>query len=196
MEMTTNTLEAPGMKAVAAASNLSVPRYGNLLKRFAPKVIETPEENRLALQIVERLMSIGDGRRSAEENALLSLLAALVEQFERKAYPATAAEPREILRDLMEHNGLKAADLRMSWADAHALPRFFPANGQSVRSRRSGSGSASNFRRPRSYNPCPSLEPNHRFRGSSTHGGVASISFASSGSISSTLCFISHAICR
>jgi hypothetical protein len=41
-------------------------------------VIETPEENRLALQIVEQLMRIGDGRRSAEENALLSLLAALL----------------------------------------------------------------------------------------------------------------------
>jgi hypothetical protein len=146
MEMTTNTLEAPGMKAVAAASNLSVLRYGNLLKRFAPEVIETPEENRLALQIVERLMSIGDGRRSAEENALLSLLAALVEQFERKAYPAAAADPKEILRDLMDHNW------RMSWEDAHAFPRFFPANGLSVGSRRSGSESASNFRRARSYN--------------------------------------------
>jgi len=56
-------------------------------------------------------MSIGDGGRSAEASALLSLLAALIEQFERKAYPATAVEPKEILRDLMEHNGLKAADL-------------------------------------------------------------------------------------
>jgi hypothetical protein len=36
-----------------------------------------------ALRIVERLMSIGDGKPSAEENALLSLVAALVEQFER-----------------------------------------------------------------------------------------------------------------
>jgi HTH-type transcriptional regulator/antitoxin HigA len=111
MEMSTITLEAPGIKAVAAASKLSVPRYGNLLKRFAPKVIETPEENRLALQIVERLMSIGDGRRSAEETALLSLLATLIEQFESKVYPATAVEPKEILRDLMEHNGLNSADL-------------------------------------------------------------------------------------
>jgi HTH-type transcriptional regulator/antitoxin HigA len=74
-------------------------------------VIETAEENRLALRIVERLMSIGDGRRSAEETALLSLLASLVDQFERKAYPAAAADPREILRYLMECNGLKAADL-------------------------------------------------------------------------------------
>ena len=102
---------APKMKAVASAAKLSVARYGDLLRRFAPKVIETAEENRLALRIVERLMSIGDGRRSAEETALLSLLATLVDQFERNAYPAADVEPREVLRDLMEHNGLKAAEL-------------------------------------------------------------------------------------
>lgn len=100
------------MKAVASAAKLNVPRYGDLLRRFAPKVIETVEENRLALRILERLMSIGDGKRSAEENALLSLLAALVEQFEKKTYPAaTSVEPKEILRDLMASNELKAADL-------------------------------------------------------------------------------------
>jgi HTH-type transcriptional regulator / antitoxin HigA len=109
--MSTLTTEAPRMKAVASAARLNVPRYGDLLKRFAPKVIETTKENRLALRIVERLMSIGDGKRSAEENALLSLLAALIEQFERKAYPVSPAEPKEILRDLMESNELKAADL-------------------------------------------------------------------------------------
>jgi HTH-type transcriptional regulator/antitoxin HigA len=112
MEMSTLTTEAPRMKAVASAAKLNVPRYGDLLRRFAPKVIETVEENRLALRILERLMSIGDGKRSAEENALLSLLAALVEQFEKKTYPAaTSVEPKEILRDLMASNELKAADL-------------------------------------------------------------------------------------
>jgi len=109
--MSTLTTEAPRMKAVASAAKLNVPRYGDLLKRFAPKVIETAAENRLALRIVERLMSIGDGKRTAEENALLSLLAILIEQFERKAYPVPSAEPKEILRDLMESNELKAADL-------------------------------------------------------------------------------------
>jgi len=109
--MSTLGTEASSMKAVASAAKLNVPRYGDLLKRFAPKVIETVEENRLALRIVDRLMSIGDGKRSAEENALLSLLAALVEQFENKTYPATSVEPKDILRDLMESNELKAADL-------------------------------------------------------------------------------------
>ena len=109
--MSTLTTEAPRMKPVASAAKLNVPRYGDLLKRFAPKVIETVGENRLALRIVNRLISIGDGKRSAEENALLSLLAALVEQFERKAYPVPSAEPKYILRDLMDSNELKAADL-------------------------------------------------------------------------------------
>jgi HTH-type transcriptional regulator/antitoxin HigA len=99
MEMSSLTTEAPRMKAIASAASLNVPRYGDLLKRFAPKVIETTEENRLAFRIVERLMSIGDGNRSAGENALLSLLAALIEQFERKAYPVSPAEPKEILRE-------------------------------------------------------------------------------------------------
>ena len=111
MEMSTLTTDAPRMKAVASAAKLNVPRYGDLLKRFAPKVIETVEENRLALRIVERLLSIGDGKRSAEENALLGLLAALIIQFERKAYPVPSADPKDILRDLMESNELKAADL-------------------------------------------------------------------------------------
>jgi hypothetical protein len=76
MEMNTLAREAPRMKPVASAAKLNVPRYGDLFKRFAPKVIETAEENRLALRIVDRLISIGDGKRSAEENALLGLLAA------------------------------------------------------------------------------------------------------------------------
>jgi HTH-type transcriptional regulator / antitoxin HigA len=112
MEMSIATLDSPKIRAVAsAAKKLNVPRYGELLKRFAPKVIETAEENRVALQIIDGLMGIGDGNRSAEENALLGRLAALVEQFERRAWPLPAVAPKDLLIDLMEHNSLKAADL-------------------------------------------------------------------------------------
>ena len=111
MEMNPIIMEAPEIKAVASAARLNVTRYGELLKRFAPKVIETEKENRLALRIVTQLMNIGDGKRSAEENALLRLLAGLIEQFEKKAYLMAEAHPKEILLDLMEQNGLKAADL-------------------------------------------------------------------------------------
>jgi hypothetical protein len=92
------------------------------------------------------------GNRSPEEDALPGLLAALVEQFEKKAYPTPAAEPKDVLRDRMEHNGLKAADLadisggylwRILWAAAHACPTCFPANARSARTRRAGWASTS-----------------------------------------------------
>lgn len=48
---------------------------------------------------------------SHEEEALLELLAQLVERFEEKAYPMPHVEPVAALRELMEQNSLKAADL-------------------------------------------------------------------------------------
>jgi HTH-type transcriptional regulator / antitoxin HigA len=110
MEAMTRAIESDP-KAVASAAGLNVARYGDLLKRFAPRIIETEKENRLALRIVERLMETEDGNRSSEEEALLALLAALIDQFETRAWRAERAEPKETLRELMEHNGLKAADL-------------------------------------------------------------------------------------
>jgi HTH-type transcriptional regulator / antitoxin HigA len=96
---------------IAAPSGLNVKIYGRLLAKFAPKVIETEAENQAALTIVEQLILKGDGRRSPEEEAALGLLSSLIEQFEEAAYPIPDAEPREVLSDLMEHNGLKAIDL-------------------------------------------------------------------------------------
>jgi HTH-type transcriptional regulator/antitoxin HigA len=96
---------------IAVPPAIDVKRYGRLLAKFAPKIIETEEENDAALAIVEGLMEKGDGGRTAEEEALLALLASLIEQFEATAYPISDAEPREVLHDLMEHNDLKAIDL-------------------------------------------------------------------------------------
>jgi len=96
---------------IAAPSGLDVKIYGRLLAKFAPKVIETEAENEAALAIIEQLILKGDGKRSPKEEAALGLLSSLVEQFEDTAYPLPDAEPREVLRDLMEHNGLKAIDL-------------------------------------------------------------------------------------
>ncbi len=103
------TREVAEISPVASAANLNVPRYGELLKRFAPKVIETEKENRLALKVVARLMA--NEKRSPEEQALLALLAELIDQFESRTYPALAPEPRAALRYLMEENRLKPADL-------------------------------------------------------------------------------------
>jgi len=87
-------------------------RYGQLLARFTPKVIETEAEHNAALAIVESLMEKGGDNLSREEWTLLDLLSDLIGRFEEKIYePMAEAAPLEVLRELMEANGLKAADL-------------------------------------------------------------------------------------
>lgn len=94
---------------ITKGSRLNVPRYGELLLRFTPKVIETKRENRLAIQALRELMAIEN--RSPEEDALLNLLGTLIDQFERKEYPTRRSEPRETLAWLIEENGMKPAEL-------------------------------------------------------------------------------------
>ncbi len=101
--------ESRTARPIAAASRLNVRRYGELLLRFTPKVIETTRESRLALKALDELLAIED--RTPEEKALLDLLGTLIEEFERKEYPTTRSEPREILAWLIEENGLRAAEL-------------------------------------------------------------------------------------
>jgi HTH-type transcriptional regulator/antitoxin HigA len=96
---------------IAAPSGIDVKRYGRLLARFTPKVIETEAENDAALAIVEGLMEKGEDNLTAEERTIFELLTALIEQFEDRAYPVPDGDPKEVLIALMAHNGLKAADL-------------------------------------------------------------------------------------
>jgi HTH-type transcriptional regulator/antitoxin HigA len=100
------------LEPIAAGVNLDRKRYGRLLVRFAPKAIETAEEHQAAIAIAESLMEKGDDNRSQEEDTLLDLLADLIESFENKIYePVPDASPVDILKELMEANGLKAAEL-------------------------------------------------------------------------------------
>lgn len=94
-----------------AGPAIDVKRYGRLLAKFTPKIIETEAENDAALAIVETLMEKGDAGRNAEEDALLALLVSLISQFEETAYPLPEVSPIELVRYLMEHNDLKAIDL-------------------------------------------------------------------------------------
>ncbi len=96
---------------MAAPPPIDLKRYGKLLVRFTPRIIETEKENDAALAVIERLMAKGEDNFSPEESALFALLVSLVEKFEETAYPIADAPPREVLRDLMEHNDLKAIDL-------------------------------------------------------------------------------------
>lgn len=99
------------LEPIASADELNVGRYGRLLAKFAPKVIETEAENEAALAIIESLMTKGEGGRSHEEEALLELLLSLVEQFEESAYDLPEGSPLGALEYLMEANGLKPTEL-------------------------------------------------------------------------------------
>jgi HTH-type transcriptional regulator/antitoxin HigA len=97
--------------AIASPPGVDSKRYGRLLVKFAPKVIETEAENVAALAIVERLMEKGERNLTRDEAVMLDLLSALIENFEDKAYPIRDAEPKDVLLDLMEHRNLRATDI-------------------------------------------------------------------------------------
>jgi len=97
--------------SIAGRSGIDASRYGRLLAKFTPKIIENEAENERALAAVESMLKRGEDSLSAEELALLDLLGALIERFEREAYQLPEGDPAGALGVLMEGRGLRAADL-------------------------------------------------------------------------------------
>jgi HTH-type transcriptional regulator/antitoxin HigA len=61
---------------------------------------------------IARLEALHDrGHLTPEEERLSELLTLLIEDFENKRYQLAPAAPIEIIRELMEANGLKQSDL-------------------------------------------------------------------------------------
>ncbi|MEA2172734.1 MAG: HTH-type transcriptional regulator / antitoxin HigA [Blastocatellia bacterium] len=102
------TIRKNGRKT--AASKISPQRYGKLLAKILPVRIKTEEENDRMLLEVRKLMDKGE-QRTPEEDALLDLIAHLVQEFERNFYHLGEATPHEVLRELMNARGLKQRDL-------------------------------------------------------------------------------------
>lgn len=90
---------------------MDVHRYGRLLAKCAPKVIENERENEAALAVVESLLERGEKNLDTEELALLNLLGALIEAFESSAYKLPEGDPVGALDALMEGRNLKPIDL-------------------------------------------------------------------------------------
>ena len=97
--------------SIAAPSGIDVRRYGRLLAKFTPKVIQTEQENEESLAVVESLMERGDGNLTTEEVALLDLLGCLIQDFERRTYAPPEGDPAGALQVLMDGRELKPADL-------------------------------------------------------------------------------------
>lgn len=85
-------------------------RYADLLHETKPHVVRTEADNENALRAIERLMARGEDL-TPEESELLALFVALVEQFEGSRYALPAADPAQVLHELMNARGLRQRDV-------------------------------------------------------------------------------------
>ena len=90
-------------------STIDPRRYGKLLAKTLPAVIETDTENERILAEISRLVK--RTKLSPEEEKLLRLMIRLVEDFEEGHYQLKAATPHAALRELMEVRSLRQIDL-------------------------------------------------------------------------------------
>ena len=87
-------------------------QYTELLIKYQPKVIETEQEYRQALAVVEHF--VFKKERSLEELALYDLALMLVKDYESKICPMDdwrTQSPTEMLQYLLESSGKKQSDL-------------------------------------------------------------------------------------
>jgi HTH-type transcriptional regulator/antitoxin HigA len=81
-----------------------------LVSKALLRVIHTEEENERYIVELEALH--GRDRLSPEEQELAELLLLLIENFEERRYQLPrAAEPLDVVRELMDANGLRQSDL-------------------------------------------------------------------------------------
>ena len=84
--------------------------YAALLTSTLPSVIRSESENERHIAMLEELDRKGS-RMSAAERRMAELLALLIEDFEEKRYALEAADPADVLNELMMANNLKQKDL-------------------------------------------------------------------------------------
>jgi len=88
--------------------------YAALLAQTLPAVIHSEKENERCIAMLEALDRKEERKAeklSAAERRLAELLTVLIEDFEQEAYALKPARPVEVLRELIESNGLKQKDL-------------------------------------------------------------------------------------
>jgi HTH-type transcriptional regulator/antitoxin HigA len=85
------------------------PAYSALLLEERPHVIRTAADNARALRRIDELMRQGD--LSPAELEILDLLTLLVERFEEQHYVMKPATPIDIVRELMEANGVSQSEI-------------------------------------------------------------------------------------
>ena len=87
-------------------------KYGRLLGKYRPRLIQSDEEfDRLAADL-EALDALQEQRElDAEEHELQALLAHLCTEYEDRTVLPPTSTPLQVLQFLMEHHGLRPVDL-------------------------------------------------------------------------------------
>lgn len=83
-------------------------KYLELLNLYVPKPIETEEEYEFYLISFEKIFF---AEKSKENDAIILVLALLIENYENEHYPEPELEPLELLKGFMELHDLKQRDL-------------------------------------------------------------------------------------
>jgi HTH-type transcriptional regulator / antitoxin HigA len=83
--------------------------YRKLLSKVKPVVIRTDEENERCLSQLQTLHS--QPKLTPEEKDIAERLAVLIQAYEEANYHLKPASPIEVVRHLMDSNGLKQSDL-------------------------------------------------------------------------------------
>jgi len=98
------------MSSTAVAEIINAKEYAHLLGSALPHVIHTEAENERCTHVLESFLR--KKKRSAEEQRLTELLTLLIEDFEEREYPMPRkAGPIDIVRHLMDANGLRQTDV-------------------------------------------------------------------------------------
>ena len=97
---------------MAQVGVLDEKKYGRLLGKSRPRMIHSDDEfHRLAAEL-EALDTRQESRElDAEEHELQALLALLCAEYEDRTVAPPSASPLEVLKFLMDQNGLRPIDL-------------------------------------------------------------------------------------
>lgn len=95
---------------MSTAEIINREEYAHLLGNALPHVIHTEAENGRCTVVLEGLLR--KKGRTAEEKRLAELLTLLIEEYEQQQYALPRpAGPVDVLRHLMDSNGLRQVDL-------------------------------------------------------------------------------------
>jgi HTH-type transcriptional regulator / antitoxin HigA len=86
----------------------TVAGYRQLLAKYAPQPIRSPEAYEQALAQLEELMV---PRPNAARSLLIEVLATLIEKYESREYPTPEVAPAEMLTKLLATKAVKPADV-------------------------------------------------------------------------------------